>query len=141
MQDTTKELTAADVMQAAVRTVPSAMSLPELEAEFIAASITGFPVVDDGKLVGVVSRSDVVRQICSEREITEKISDFYFDASGFHEQRTESFKEIADRIGVIHEGQLRFLGSVSELQQQMDRHEASLEDLFLQIVPRRFLLP
>lgn len=42
-------------------------------------------------------------------------------------------EQIADRIGVIHHGRLRFIGSVEELQQRMDRHEASLEDLFLQI--------
>ena len=45
----------------------------------------------------------------------------------------EIAEQIADRIGVIHEGKLRFVGSLQALRQQMDRHDARLEDLFLQI--------
>lgn len=104
MGETTKEITAADVMQAAVKSVPSTMTLPELESAFLEAKVSGFPVVDHGKLVGVVSRSDVVRQICSERDIAERTSDFYFDETGFHEKEMESFTDIADRLGERLEG-------------------------------------
>lgn len=98
------ELTAADVMQVAVKTVPSTMPLPELERQLVEAKVSGFPVVDQGQLVGVVSRSDVVRQICSERAIAEKTSDFYFDDEGFHEEPMESFEEVASRVGQRIEG-------------------------------------
>ncbi len=104
--DTTKQLTAADVMKVAVKTVPPTFSLPQLERELLAAKVSGFPVVDDGKLVGVVSRSDVVRQICREREIAERTSDFYFDEIGFYEAEMETFKDIADRVGERIEGLL-----------------------------------
>ena len=104
MPDTTNELTAADAMQVVVKSVPSSMSLPDLERELLESGISGVPVVDDGELVGVVSRSDVVRQICSERETATKTSDFYFDSTGFHEEKVESFKDIADRIGERIEG-------------------------------------
>jgi len=106
MGNAAEELTAADVMQVAVKTVPSTMSLPELEDELIRAGVSGFPVVDQGELVGVVSRSDIVRQICSERDVAERTSDFYFDQQGFHETKMESFKEIADRVGERIEGLL-----------------------------------
>jgi ABC-2 type transport system ATP-binding protein len=43
-------------------------------------------------------------------------------------------EQIADRIGVIDNGKLRFVGSVDELQQRLDRRDASLEELFLQII-------
>jgi len=105
MNDTT-DLTAGDIMKVAVQTVPSTLSLPDLERELLAAGVSGFPVVDDGKLVGVVSRSDVVRQICAEREVAEKTSDFYFDELGFHESAVESFKDLADRVGERIEGLL-----------------------------------
>ena len=93
------ELTVADIMQVAVKTVPSSMSLPELEEHLLEAKVSGFPVVDMGELEGVVSRSDVVRQICAERDVAEHTSDFYFDATGFHEAPMESFEEIAARVG------------------------------------------
>ncbi|KAA5541849.1 CBS domain-containing protein [Roseiconus nitratireducens] len=95
----TKELTAVDVMSSAVRTVPSDMTLPDLEKELIREKVSGFPVVDQGKLVGVVSRADVVRQICAERSVAEYVSDFHFDETGFFEDKMESFKDIADRVG------------------------------------------
>ncbi len=92
-------LTVADVMRDAVKTIPSSMTLPEFEQRLLADGISGYPVVDEGKLVGVVSRSDVIRQICNEREVAEKTSDFYFDETGFYELPMKSFADISDRIG------------------------------------------
>jgi len=42
-------------------------------------------------------------------------------------------EEIADRIGIIHHGRLRFLGTVSELQRFLAARESSLERLFLKL--------
>jgi CBS domain-containing protein len=86
-------------MRVAVKTVPSTMTLPELEKKFMEEKVSGFPVVDEGRLVGVVSRSNIISQICAERDIAEKTSDFYFDETGFHESPMGSSAEIADRIG------------------------------------------
>ncbi len=93
------QLTVADVMQVAVKTVPSSMSLPALEDELLQARVSGFPVVDDNQLVGVVSRSDIVRQLSAERTVAQLTSDFYLDQQGFHEVKMESLVDIADRVG------------------------------------------
>ena len=106
MSDTAKELTARDVMEVAVKTIPSTLSLPEFEQELLAMGVSGFPVIDDGTLTGVISRSDVVRQICSEREVAETTSDFYFDEVNFYESKMESFNDVADRVGERIEGLL-----------------------------------
>ena len=98
------ELVVADVMQVAVKSVPPSMSLPELEKELLQAGVSGFPVVDGNMLVGVVSRSDIVSQLCAEREIAEHTSDFYFDEKNFYEIEMGSFKDIADRVGERIEG-------------------------------------
>jgi ABC-2 type transport system ATP-binding protein len=45
-------------------------------------------------------------------------------------------EEIADRIGVIYGGTLRFLGTVSELRTQLARDHHSLEQLFLELTSR-----
>jgi ABC-2 type transport system ATP-binding protein len=49
-------------------------------------------------------------------------------------------EEIADRIGVIHKGRLRFLGTIAQLQQQLARHDSSLERLFLELTDSADLL-
>ena len=98
------ELTVADAMQVVVKTVPSSMPLPELEEELLQAGVSGFPVVDNNRLVGVVSRSDIVRQICNEREVAANTSDFHFDEKNFYEVEMFSLKDIADRVGERIEG-------------------------------------
>lgn len=60
---------AADVMQTAVVTVSPDLSLAALEDLLLAHRIGGAPVVERGKLVGVVSRSDVVRALSLERSL------------------------------------------------------------------------
>lgn len=99
MDDPNNGLTAGDVMRTAVKTVPSSMTLPDFEERVLADRVSGYPVVDEGHLVGVISRSDVIRQICAERYVAEKTSDFYFDEVGFHEARMMSGEDISDRIG------------------------------------------
>ncbi|MEN9567329.1 MAG: hypothetical protein RLZZ69_2525, partial [Cyanobacteriota bacterium] len=52
------ELTANDVMQSKVETLPSNLSLPELVKAISRSHHRGFPVVEDGKLVGIIAQSD-----------------------------------------------------------------------------------
>jgi ABC-2 type transport system ATP-binding protein len=42
-------------------------------------------------------------------------------------------EEIADRIGVIHHGRIRFLGTKLQLQQELSLSQTSLERLFLEL--------
>jgi ABC-2 type transport system ATP-binding protein len=42
-------------------------------------------------------------------------------------------EEIADRIGVLNSGHLRFLGTLAELRQEMAAPQAALEPLFLEL--------
>jgi CBS domain-containing protein len=89
-----------DIMQPVVATVASTCPLPDLERAFTKYGISGFPVVDDGCLVGVVSRSDVVRQICVERSTSEVISDYYHEQSRFSSSSYfQSFDDIAESVG------------------------------------------
>jgi ABC-2 type transport system ATP-binding protein len=40
-------------------------------------------------------------------------------------------EEIADRVGIVDQGQLKFLGTLDELRSQVSSHETSLERLYL----------
>ncbi len=53
------QLSAADVMQRRVETLTSQMSLREVVQAFSRSHHRGFPVVDQGRLVGIVSQSDL----------------------------------------------------------------------------------
>ncbi len=53
------ELTAADVMQPRVETLTSQMSLDEALQAFSQSSHRGFPVLEDGKLVGMLTQKDI----------------------------------------------------------------------------------
>ena len=53
------DLTANDVMQSKVETLPSNLPLPELVKAMSRSHHRGFPVVEDGKLVGIITQSDV----------------------------------------------------------------------------------
>ena len=53
------KLKANDVMQSKVETLPSNLSLTELVKAMSRSHHRGFPVVEDGKLVGIVTQSDI----------------------------------------------------------------------------------
>jgi ABC-2 type transport system ATP-binding protein len=42
-------------------------------------------------------------------------------------------EEIADRVGIVDQGQLRFLGTISELERDLSTHHQSLEALYLSL--------
>src|SRR3972149_5577173 len=87
------------IMQRNVRTIAPEVTLPDLEEAFVQQGVGGFPVVDKGELVGIVSRSDIVRQLFVEHHAAESTSDFYLDDDGFHEIPLVTFEQIADRVG------------------------------------------
>ena len=57
------DLVASAVMHKEVKSVPPTMTLADLETRLVSDGVSGFAVVDDGKLIGVVSRSDVLRAL------------------------------------------------------------------------------
>lgn len=76
---------ARDIMERDVRTVDPGMSLATLEDTLLTHRISGAPVLDHGELVGIVSRSDIVRTLSLDRSLTGVVSDFYrqiVDVSG-----------------------------------------------------------
>jgi CBS domain-containing protein len=86
-------------MQSKVRTVTQEMSLPDLERAFLEEGVTGFPVVDGSRLVGVVSRSDVVRKLATEQSYVEYISDYHREICGSQDEEPEALSVLAHRAG------------------------------------------
>jgi CBS domain-containing protein len=70
-------LRARDIMTTKVTTVSPEMSLVDLENKFLEEKISGAPVVEDSHLVGVISRSDLVRLHAVNESFAENLCDFY----------------------------------------------------------------
>lgn len=67
----------ADMMTRELCTVTPVMTLTEMDKVLIERGVSGAPVVDGEKLVGVVSRADVVRVLYAEQEKAQRLSGFY----------------------------------------------------------------
>ncbi len=64
---TTGQETVADIMTSPVFTVAESTSLEEIAALLTEKKIKRVPVVVEGRLVGIVSRADVVRALAARR--------------------------------------------------------------------------
>jgi len=50
-------------------------------------------------------------------------------------------EEMADRVGIMVRGQLRFLGTIAELREQMALESTTLEQLYLEVTSARRTAP
>ncbi len=93
--------TVADVMTRTLVTIAPDCTIPQLEKVLTEHRIGAVPVLDRGKLSGIVSRVDVVRRICVERSVAEVVSEADIDLSGFDQNPSDAaeFTEIAEQLG------------------------------------------
>jgi CBS domain-containing protein len=91
-----KELRAADVMQSEVLSVPSTLPMIDLERLLMREGVGGVPVVDDGRLVGIISRSDVLRYLTSDQAAASVDSEYYWDFGGATAPRASGDAPAAD---------------------------------------------
>ena len=65
------------VMTREVVTAGPDMTLTELDRLLVSENVSGGPVVEDGVVVGVVSRADVIRVLYDEQMAAANVSGFY----------------------------------------------------------------
>ncbi len=70
---------AKDIMTGDVFSVRPTMSVVDMDAELLKRGIGGAPVVEDGKLLGVVSRSDIARKLSGD---ISKDADYMWGSEG-----------------------------------------------------------
>lgn len=75
-------LRARDVMQAPVSTVEPGLSLAGLDEVLVREAVSGMPVVESGKVVGVVSRADIVRAFDQAAGAAAATQAYYHDVAG-----------------------------------------------------------
>jgi CBS domain-containing protein len=91
-----------DAMQAEVVQIGPDQSLAELERVLLEERLGGVPVVERGRLLGVVSRSDILRLLGAERAIAEAQADFYreFHDDPFAPSEYAAREEAEQRAGI-----------------------------------------
>ncbi|MCB1717306.1 MAG: CBS domain-containing protein [Candidatus Competibacteraceae bacterium] len=93
-------ISVSTIMTKAVAVVQPQLSLADLERTFVETGVSGFPVTDhDYQLLGVVARSDIVRQLVVERSVAEMATDFYRDVHAYSEDASALTQEIATTLG------------------------------------------
>lgn len=75
-----KASTASDIMSHQVFSVPPELTVVDLEQELFANRISGAPVVERGKVVGIVSRSDIDQLVSRERSRSAATGSYYWQA-------------------------------------------------------------
>ncbi len=91
--------TARDLMQTKVLTADPQMRVTDLERRLVEKRVSGFPVVSKGRLLGIVSLSDIVRRLCVEQSIGEVVADYYRDfGSGTSSATTAIGSHVGGRI-------------------------------------------
>jgi len=63
--------TASDLMRPDPVTIPPEATLAELERELVEHRVGGLPVMQKGRLIGFVTRTDIVRKLCLEQALAE----------------------------------------------------------------------
>jgi len=99
-------LCARDIMESPVKTVSADMTLIELERALLADHVTGYPVVEGTRLVGIVSRSDIVRQLSVEQNLAEQLSASYRDPGNHPDEEAGAEAaavslRVAQRLGAL----------------------------------------
>ncbi|PCJ39856.1 MAG: hypothetical protein COA99_09980 [Moraxellaceae bacterium] len=81
-----------DIMSTEIISVTPDIGLDILEQELSQNFINGAPVIDNGKVVGVVSRADIIRQLNIEHTFAAAVYDYYEGAFLAYSQEDETNK-------------------------------------------------
>lgn len=126
-------LTVRDVMKSDLRTVDPEMSLVDFERLLIAQRVGGAPVLDGKKLVGVISREDIIRVLSLEQSMAEVQSGVYAHSPDGAPQA--AFDRVGDQVGQRMQ-ELRVRDAMTAVRARVTP-TASLQEVARQMVKHR----
>jgi CBS domain-containing protein len=92
-------ITAADLMTHKVVTLTPEMTLNEMDTVLVRRGISGAPVVEQGRLVGVASQADVIRTLWEGQHEATQLAPFYSSPYPIPISALEYIAKDAHRIG------------------------------------------
>ena len=90
-----------DLIHTNVATVRSDLSVTEFEQLLVREGVSGMPVVDDGELRGVVSRTDIVRALVSAEGDAGATVAYYQEVAGTIPGATSATHMASERIAAV----------------------------------------
>jgi len=91
-------LCVADIMSTDLYAVSPELPLSELEWELSRRRISGAPVIEDGKLVGMISRADIVRRLGFSHAMSQMALDYYRTLEGTEQEREQQdYEKLRDQ--------------------------------------------
>lgn len=91
-------LCVADIMSTDLYSVSPDLPLSELEWELSRRRISGAPVIEDGKLVGMISRADIVRRLGFSHAMSQMALDYYRQLEDANEARDQhDYEKLGDQ--------------------------------------------
>jgi CBS domain-containing protein len=87
----------ADIMSTSLYTVDPEMLLSDLEWELSRRRISGAPVVEEGRLVGLISRADIVRRIGFSHAMSEMALDYYRQLESTPDRPPQDYEQLLDQ--------------------------------------------
>jgi CBS domain-containing protein len=90
-----------DVTQTNVATVLPDLPVTELEQLLVQEGVSGMPVVEDGEVCGVVSRSDIVRTLAGAEGNAEAMLAYYQEVAGAVPGPTAAPHLASERIATL----------------------------------------
>jgi CBS domain-containing protein len=101
----TQKATAGDIMRRALVFARPDQKLADVERMLVDHQITGMPVIENNKLVGIISGSDLARARVLAEAIDGQIRDeLHWDetqADGFHHAEPEKFEGVGVRFSAL----------------------------------------
>jgi CBS domain-containing protein len=101
-------LSVADIMSKDLYAVDPDLPLSELEWELSRRRISGAPVIEDGKLVGMISRADIVRRLGFSHAMSQMALDYYRQLEGtdqraqHHDYERLSDQTLGSQLRTLH---------------------------------------
>ncbi len=93
-----------EIMESDVVSIGASASVAQLGRMMLDHRVSGLPVVEGGQLIGVVSRSDIIRKLEVERTQEAQFSDFYRQISSSDEVAADDMIRLGAKVGARLEG-------------------------------------
>jgi CBS domain-containing protein len=108
--------TAQDIMNREVVALDPQMPLDEMERALRTAGISGAPVEKDGQLIGIISRSDVARQLSVEGAYLEHAMESYADAESVGGELSSIAEQLGKRLAAmtVEDAMIREVETISK---------------------------
>ena len=100
MKSVEETVLAKTVMTSPVVCVNVHERLDYVEQRLVDAHVTGLPVVEDGMLVGIITRSDYVRVPILLKAFDEYVAERRYE-DGMQQQQRDEFQEFRSRLGTL----------------------------------------